>query len=161
MAPTLAFIFYELAANISQTEKLYHELQGVDIQDSQALELLQHLNAIIKETLRLHPAVLTGGNRDTPPEGMMIGGRYIPGGITIVAPRYTIFRCKFMTCSVCLWLRLRKAGKCYNNPEKFIPERWYSRPELIKDSRSFLPFAQGKFATLGSSARTTESPSYI
>jgi cytochrome P450 len=128
VAPTMVFMFYELAQNPAQAEKLYEELQGVNIRDCQALEKLPHLNAVIDETMRLHPAVPTGGYRDTPPEGMTINNRYIPGNVTIVAPRFSIFR----------------SEKCYVEPEKFIPERWYSRPELVKDARSFLPFAQGK-----------------
>jgi len=28
--------------------------------------------------------------------------------------------------------------------EEFIPERWYSRPELIKDARAYAPFSVGK-----------------
>lgn len=95
MAPTLVFLFYELALNPSQADKLYDELRDVDIRDRQVLSTLPHLNALINETLRFHPAVPTGGYRDTPAEGMTIGGRYIPGNTTIVAPRYTISRCEF------------------------------------------------------------------
>lgn len=90
-------LFYELARNPNQAEKLLEELQAVDVNDRRALEKLPHLNALIDETMRLHPAVPTGGYRDSPPEGLTIGGRFIPGNTTIVAPRYTIFRCKYKT----------------------------------------------------------------
>jgi cytochrome P450 len=93
----LVFLFYELALNPSQADKLYDELKNVDIYDRRVLQKLVHLNALINETLRLHPAVPTGGYRDSPPDGIIIGGRYIPGNTTIVAPRYTINRCKFLT----------------------------------------------------------------
>lgn len=58
--------------------------------------------------MRYHPVVPTGGLRDTPPEGMTIGGTFIPGNTTIVAPRYILFRCKFVDSiyllSLCLSL---------------------------------------------------------
>lgn len=28
----------------------------------------------------------------------------------------------------------------------FIPERWYSRPELVLDKEAFAPFGVGKFS---------------
>ena len=32
--------------------------------------------------------------------------------------------------------------------EEFIPERWYSKREMIKDERAFSPFAQGSVVPL-------------
>lgn len=32
----------------------------------------------------------------------------------------------------------------YARQDEFIPERWYSQPELIKDRRAFSPFGVGK-----------------
>lgn len=31
----------------------------------------------------------------------------------------------------------------FPQPDEFIPERWYSRPELIRDKRAFAPFSVG------------------
>ncbi|KEY68850.1 hypothetical protein S7711_03790 [Stachybotrys chartarum IBT 7711] len=140
IAASLIYIFYELAMNPLETEKLHAELQGVDIDDRRALEKLSHLNAVINEGMRLHPALPTGGYRILPAEGATVAGRYIPGGTTLVAPRYHIFR----------------SERCYERPNEFIPERWYSRPELVKDSRSFLPFAQGRYSCLGKTLAYTE-----
>jgi cytochrome P450 len=36
-------------------------------------------------------------------------------------------------------------------PNDFIPERWYSRPELILDKRAFAPFSTGARYCLGKS----------
>lgn len=32
---------------------------------------------------------------------------------------------------------------CFVRPNEWIPERFDTQPELVKDTRSFLPFAQG------------------
>lgn len=76
-------------------KKLQEELNSIDsIDDLKALQTLPHLNGLINETLRLHPAVPTGGLRETPPEGIMISGRFVPGNTVICAPRYSLARRK-------------------------------------------------------------------
>lgn len=132
VAPTLVFLFYELALNRAHQEKLREELNSVDVHDPIALRSLPHLNGVINESLRIHPPVPTGGYRQSPKGGMTIADTYIPGNVTIVAPRYT----------------LGKLEACFEQAEEFIPERWYSRREMIKDERAFSPFAQGKWTPL-------------
>ena len=90
VAPSLVFTFYELALNCEQQEKLYRELSAIDVYDRKLLRSLPHLNGVINESLRIHPPVPTGGYRQSPLDGMKIGSQYIPGGVTIVAPRYTL-----------------------------------------------------------------------
>ena len=34
---------------------------------------------------------------------------------------------------------------CYDLPNDFVPERWYSKPEMIKDDTGFSPFSVGAF----------------
>ena len=91
---TLTFLFYRLAANTDLTERLHHELKGVHIEDRVALVRLPLLNGVISETLRLHPALPSAVYRETPPSGLMVGERFIPGGTKILAPRWTIARCE-------------------------------------------------------------------
>ncbi|KAL8947425.1 MAG: hypothetical protein Q9222_006293 [Ikaeria aurantiellina] len=140
VAPTLVFVFYELALWPDHQEKLYKELTSVDIHDPGALKSLPHLNGVINESLRIHPPVPTGGYRQSPPGGMKIGGRYIPGDITIVAPRYT----------------LGKLEECFERAGEFIPERWYSKREMVKDERAFSPFAQGRYGCVGKNLALSE-----
>lgn len=93
LAPTLVFLFYELARNEALTEELRSELKTVtSTQDTNSLQSLPLLNGFINETLRLHPPVPTGGYRESPIEGIVIAGQRIPEGITIVAPHYSIGR---------------------------------------------------------------------
>ncbi|KAL8728211.1 MAG: hypothetical protein Q9181_005424 [Wetmoreana brouardii] len=93
IASTLVFTFYRLARHPDHLRKLHKELDGLDSPtDFAALQHAQHLNSVIKETMRLHPAVITGSIRETPPEGAIISGRFVPGRIKICAPRYVIGR---------------------------------------------------------------------
>lgn len=41
------------------------------------------------------------------------------------------------------------AKDCFVDPDKFIPERWYSKKELIKHKDAFAPFSMGPFGCIG------------
>ncbi|KAL4883972.1 cytochrome p450 monooxygenase [Aspergillus karnatakaensis] len=94
---------------------------------------LPHLNAIINETLRLHPPVPSGVQRKIPPQGIEIGEVHIPGNTITLIPFYTLFRDE----------------RCFEHPHSFIPERWTSKPELNHDSSVFIPFSHGSFSCVG------------
>jgi len=53
---------------------------------------LDHLNAVINETLRLHPPVPSMLQRKTPPEGINIDGEFIPGNTIVSCPQYVLGR---------------------------------------------------------------------
>ncbi|RYP42639.1 hypothetical protein DL767_000008 [Monosporascus sp. MG133] len=140
IAPTLVFAFYELALNPTHQNKLLSYLVGIDIYDHKQLETCAHLTAIINETLRLHPPVPTGGYRQSPATGMTINGTYIPGNVTIVSPRYSLGRLE----------------SSYEIADQFIPERWTTRTEMVKDARGFAPFSQGRFNCVGKNLAMSE-----
>jgi len=62
------------------------------ISNISGLQALPYLNGFINEALRLYPPIPTGGLRVTPPEGITVASRYIPGDVTIASSRYTIGR---------------------------------------------------------------------
>lgn len=68
-----------------------------DPSDITALAALSHFNGIIHESMRLVPAALAGPTRITPSEGMNFEGTFIPAGVKIAAPPWTIFRCAYET----------------------------------------------------------------
>jgi cytochrome P450 len=94
-ASSLTFIFYHLATDHRVQSILREELKSVkSIYDHEQLVDLPYLNAIMNESLRLHPVLPTAGIRQTAAEGVMVAGTYIPPYTTIVTPRYTMARCK-------------------------------------------------------------------
>ena len=98
-AAALTHVFYYLAKLPEHAQKLRDELHEASFHDANlpmaGLRNLQHLNAVINETLRLCPPVPSGPLRNTPPEGLHVNGRYIPGGVTVLTPVYSIQRCTY------------------------------------------------------------------
>ncbi|KAL5339154.1 cytochrome P450 [Aspergillus crustosus] len=90
------------------------------------------LNACIFETLRLHPAVPSGLPRKTPPEGVYVGGRYIPGD-TVMVNFYAMGR----------------GERHFLLPDSFIPERFTTRPDLILHKDALIPFSTGPASCVG------------
>lgn len=60
--------------------------------DTSALGKLRYLQACIDESLRLFPPVMSGLQRQTPPQGIRIGERFIPGNTIVQTPTYTMCR---------------------------------------------------------------------
>jgi tryprostatin B 6-hydroxylase len=98
-AATLTYIYYHLAKDPSLVDKLRAELMplldGKRTLDPKDVASAKYLNGVIHEALRLHPPIPSGYPRLTPPEGVEIGGHYIPGNTTVTVPLWTIGRCKF------------------------------------------------------------------
>ncbi|KAK4663060.1 hypothetical protein QC763_600690 [Podospora pseudopauciseta] len=140
IAPTLVFAFYELVRNRELQERLRGKLDGVDIYDKGELAKVGLLTGVIKETMRLWPAVPTGGYRQTPEGGLEIAGSWVPGGVTIVSPRWSMGR----------------SEKAYERAHQWVPERWTTRPEMVRDGRGFQPFSQGRFNCVGKALAMAE-----
>lgn len=87
-------LLYFLARYPQDAAKIQAELEGVDLTDVHALGNLKHLSGTINEAMRLLPAILSFSSRVTAPEGMKIDDIFIPGGIKICAPRYSLGRRK-------------------------------------------------------------------
>lgn len=119
---------------------MLQELLDINIYNRTDLQRCDYLTAVINETLRLHPPVPTGGYRQSPPDGITIAGTYIPGGVTIVAPRYSLARLE----------------SSYKSADKWVPERWTTSPEMIIDPRGFAPFSQGRFNCVGKTLAMNE-----
>ncbi|KAL3462033.1 cytochrome P450 monooxygenase [Aspergillus heterothallicus] len=132
-AAVLTSVFYHLAADPILCKKLQNELDNLSEQSHDKLASASLLNAVINETLRLHPAVPSGTQRQTPPEGISIGSTHIPGDVMVCVPIHTVFRDE----------------RNFARPDEFLPERWTTNPELVKDPSVFIPFNGGPYACVG------------
>jgi cytochrome P450 len=154
-AATLTHLFYHIAADPSVAKKLREELEPrlgdgeithLKIQDA------TYLNGCINEALRLNPPVPSGVFRKTPKEGSYVGDTFIPGDTTIQMPGYVIghgeFSHLFTPLLSCL-LTSETDNEVYPSADSFIPERWSSRPDLIKHKDAFQPFSSGPFGCIG------------
>ncbi|KAE8376666.1 cytochrome P450 [Aspergillus bertholletiae] len=91
------------------------------------------LNGVVQEALRMYPPSPSHPTRVTPPEGTIIAGRFIPGGTQLIAPQYVIGRDE----------------RIFPRANEFIPERWYSLPQLVKDPNATAPFSLGPMNCVG------------
>ncbi|CAG8909672.1 unnamed protein product [Penicillium egyptiacum] len=130
---TLSHLWFHLAGDKALTQKLQKEIDALEELNDDTISKIDLLDATIYETLRLHPAVPSGLQRVTPPEGMTIGKAYIPGNTVVQVPFYTIFR----------------DPRAFERPTEFIAERWTTSPELVKDRSVFIPFNTGQWACVG------------
>ncbi|KAK1757195.1 Tryprostatin B 6-hydroxylase [Echria macrotheca] len=133
IAAALSYAFYHLAVHGGVQEKLaglVGEVFGVTVPGEFAnadLAKIEFLDAVINETLRLDNPVCNNAARLTPPEGIVVDGLYIPGGVSVRVPGYA----------------MQRSEKGFVRPDEFIPERWTEWPELIVDRAAFMPFIVG------------------
>ncbi|PPQ63371.1 hypothetical protein CVT24_005636, partial [Panaeolus cyanescens] len=144
--------FYFLVSNPTKLQRLQEEIKtlGDDLLDCTRQSQLPYLNAVIQESLRLLPPVLTGSLRSTTGDngGQMIGKYYIPAGTTAFMATYSLHR----------------DARCFSPlPDTFLPERWLSEdmrtllePEIFKasdafvlDQSAFIPFSAGPANCVG------------
>lgn len=135
-AATLSHIFYQLARHPEHAELLRQELIPLKQEDGtfehQKIQNADHLNAVINESLRLNPVPPSAIVRKTPPEGIVVDGTFIPGDMNVWTPQYVIGR----------------SESTYERPYEFIPERWYSKPFMVKQKAGYAPFLTGKSGVL-------------
>lgn len=95
------------------------------------VSLLEHAET---ECLRLHPPIGYAMPRDTPPQGCVICGVYVPGGVAVGVPAASIGRNETI----------------YRDPHRFDPDRWQDKPEdLATMKTSYLGFGYGSRQCIG------------
>ena len=94
VAAALTHIFFHLAHDPALVARLQKEFDALPSLANENLMTVNLLDAVINETMRLHPPVPSGTQRVTPPEGLQIGHRHIPGDVIVQVPSYTVFRGK-------------------------------------------------------------------
>ncbi|KAE8440788.1 hypothetical protein EG329_006566 [Mollisiaceae sp. DMI_Dod_QoI] len=143
-AITLSAIFYHLLEHPTSYQRLQQEIDAActtgliddPITFRQALNL-PYLQAVIKEALRLHPAVGLGLQRCVPAGGAILNGRMFPEGTTV---------------GVNAWVAHRNTSIYGHDADKWRPERWL---EIEADGRGaeveqyFFSFGMGSRTCIG------------
>lgn len=140
---SLTILFYNLVCHPHVYRKLQEEvdafIQYQGASDPEAVEnaglsKLEYLQACIDESLRFINPNPSGLQRQTPPEGLWVGDRWIPGNINVRTANNLIMR----------------DPRAFVKPDEFIPERWTTRrDELIIDASVHMPFSIGRFSCPG------------
>ncbi|KAI1206863.1 putative benzoate 4-monooxygenase cytochrome P450 [Annulohypoxylon truncatum] len=95
---------------------------------------ITYINNILDEVLRLRPAVMVGGYRVTPPEGIYVDEQFIPGKTHVFVPIQTI----------------QRDPRYWPQAEEFIPERWGERYEEMGTADApYMPFSLGPYMCAG------------
>jgi hypothetical protein len=151
---TFTYIMWELSQRPELQAELHRELSSLgtslkypfssvsglpDLPRPSAIDSLPLLDAIVRETLRLHAPASSPLPRLTPdtPSGTSIDGYDgIPGGITVSSSAYTLHRIE----------------EVYPHPAEWLPERWLNPgPGKQHDMRRlWWPFGSGGRMCLGS-----------
>ena len=139
-AASLAAVFYHLLKNPRCYNRLVHEIDsavacgivstspsgdgdgdrdGDDIVTWAEAQQLPYLHACIQETFRMHPAIGLVLERLTPPQGIEIGGQFIPGG--------TVVGCN-------PWVLHFRRDVFGDDVEVFRPERWIAGQDAGQDA---------------------------
>ncbi|KAK3109792.1 hypothetical protein LTR53_016571 [Teratosphaeriaceae sp. CCFEE 6253] len=131
-AISLSSIVYNLLTHPEYARKLQAELDDLsstgqmgDPVTFQQAQQMPYLQAVIKEALRVHPAVGQPLSRIVPPGGAEIAGRYFPAGSSI---------------GVNPWVLHRNPDVFGDDADAFRPERW-----LDEDREKVLSMDQAIF----------------
>jgi cytochrome P450 len=132
VAAALTHIFFHLAWDPILVKRLQTEFDALPSIEHNKLTTVDLLDGVIYEAMRLHPPVPSGTQRVTPKGGMWIGKTFIPGDTIVQVPSYTVFRDE----------------RSFESSEEFVPERWTTRPEMVKDKGVYIPFNIGELVRL-------------
>jgi cytochrome P450 len=139
-ATLLSGCMYLLQRNQTVLAKLEREVRGSFSSEDEItlirLNALPYLLAVLEESLRFYPPVPVALHRTTPPEGMSICGRWVPGNTHVGIPQ----------------LAAHHSPLNFVDHDKFVPERFLPDrdPKYDRDRRAVLqPFSAGPRNCLG------------
>jgi cytochrome P450 len=133
-ALSLSWTWYLLGENPAAEERLHEELRAVlagrpaEVSD---LEKLPYLNAVVHESLRLYPPAYMMARMNV--ETVNVGGYEIPPRTTLLASQWVMHR----------------DPRFFEQPEKFVPERWLDGLESRLPPGAYFPFGDGPRRCIG------------
>ena len=153
----LVHILYYMAKFPGLQSQLRAELQPLNLLQSpeeppiwSQLNALPLLEAVILETLRMHPPVPLGLTRNTPRNApiTLIAGHAVPYDTMVSVPTYSLHH------DLRYWVE----------PDLWIPERWVPGSEhasKIIDKRAFIPFSVGPMNCAGRAFAMMEMKCFV
>jgi cytochrome P450 len=133
-AHALTWMWYLLARNPDKAQKLREEVDrvlGAGPISADKLQSLEYTDKVIKEAMRLLPSVWIYGRE--PQRDIVLGGWRFPKNCSI-------------TISV---FAMNLDPEHYEEPQKFLPERWTRDFERALPKGQYVPFAAGPRVCLG------------
>ncbi|KAF9877225.1 trichothecene c-15 hydroxylase [Colletotrichum karsti] len=137
-ATTLAAVTYFLGTHPEVLAKLSAEVRSAfqheDDIDINSVQNLRYMLAVLKETMRMYPAVALSQSRHAPPGGVQIAGEFVAGGTILGIWQYSIYHnpAKFLL------------------PDSFIPDRWLDDKRFDYDEKALhQPFSYGPRNCIG------------
>jgi cytochrome P450 len=135
VATELAATTYYLLRNPGTLDRLRREVRGAFASDREitgvATGRLEYLNAVIEEGLRLFPPTVSPLARYSP--GAMIGGHYVPPGVSVFNNGY----------------QMSRDARYWDSPHLFRPERWIGAGSSPEQRKASQPFSAGPHVCLG------------
>ncbi|HET9783286.1 MAG TPA: cytochrome P450 [Candidatus Dormibacteraeota bacterium] len=139
----LSWTWYVLSQRRDVEAKMLAELQAANVveDDSPAtlVERLPYTQDVLKEVLRLYPPAYGFGRRAL--RDTTVGGHSVPAGTTVLMSPWAIHR----------------DPTYFDEPEKFIPERWQNGLASRLPRFAYFPFSSGPRRCVGSSFATMEA----
>ncbi|KAJ3541925.1 hypothetical protein NM208_g1345 [Fusarium decemcellulare] len=141
-ATSLSGIFYHLLRNPEALQRLRHEIQECDRRTQKGnvswaeSQDMPYLQAVIKESLRLHTAVALPMERVVPQGGAEINGYYFPEGTFV---------------GINNWVYHRNKAIFGEDAGKFRPERWLTgdSEQISIMNRNLISFGAGARTCIG------------
>jgi cytochrome P450 len=148
-ATALAGAAFFMLTHPAVYQRLAQEIRAAHATEEQitlaSTQNLEYLDAVITETLRMHPPVAITLPRRVPAGGEMIAGKFVPADTTVGVHHYSTYH----------------HPDNFHRPEAFIPDRWLPEtrdaPPFTNDNRACMqPFSFGPRNCLGKNIARAE-----
>ena len=139
-APTVAWVFHELAQNPEIEEKLHKEVDSILSDDPltyTTIPRLEYTNRVITESLRVYASTLLMRRVVKP---ITLGGVSLPIGAELIYSPYAIHR----------------NPRWFPEPNRFDPDRWLPERAASIPRDAYVPFSDGAHTCIANSFAMAE-----
>ncbi|KAK1512411.1 cytochrome P450 3A17 [Colletotrichum costaricense] len=134
-AAVLTYLIWSVLKQPVLQEKLENEIALLgDNFDDKRLEACPILGAVIEETLRLYPAVLSSLPRLIPGGGTTLSSHFVPAGTVVYSPAYS----------------LQRDPKVFPDPHRFDVDRYLDPTKVsLQQRQAYIPLGAGARVCIG------------